>query len=294
MKVIKRDSQCLSLKGVPYLFKGVGAIFFLTGLGMLAVLCMTHTLVCRDKAPGIAKQCELKHSILGLYQYEEHIQDLKHAVLYRYRNNKGNVQYHIRLKGQDHNVFVNFFPTFFRSSSDKVVVAINHYIEQSNQTRFRLPFYMNYILGFIGSVFTVIGFIFLTSINTVCVHLDRGTNLLTVTRRNVWGRTKETYPLDKITQIEIETSRGNKGTMYRVIVVLDDNTVIPLTKQADNILGPKLSLADKLNDFLDLTPHDTLLEARGSHEKLSRYAKILFCCALAIIAVSMSFIVLKH
>ena len=292
MNIIKEGADKVSIKFSPQLFRGIGILFFLTGLALLALLSMKNTLVCQDKSPGLATRCELTHNLVGLYQYTDRIDTLKKATLHRYRNSNGRVQYHIRLAGLPHDVIVNFMPTFRAGSSDNAVKAINHYINESSQTHYLIPFVMNYFLLSMGFILTLLGVVFFRRVKTVLMTCDKTLNQLSVIQKHFFKPHKNTYHLDDIDHLALETKPWVFIKQYRLAFVLKDGRHIPLTKNYDDTPGSKIKLAALLNEFLGL-PTDESIKNAAQYRKSLRYFSgrlVLFGLILLLLGYFLSFI----
>jgi hypothetical protein len=290
MKINQKSFSELVVIIKPTLFRAIGGLFFITGLILLCVLFTPSTITCQSKAENMAAQCVLTQNFAFVYPLKTELGDLETAKLHRWKNNKGQTQYQVRLIGTLQNATLGIFPNMSKYAPNSVIQAINRYIETDTKHYFPVPFLMNYLIALIGSAFTITGFLFITLMNAVTLRFDKGNNTLQIKRKNLFGTKIESYQLDNIEAIDIESSRTTKGQQtYRLVFKCHEGENVPLTKGYDSLLNSKLKLASTLSDFLEVPTQDKIDSAQTTNKNSKKLATVFFVVALIIVAGSLYF-----
>lgn len=87
-------------------------------------------------------------------------------------------------------------------------------------------------------------------VQRVRLTLDRSTGLVTRTRRSVLGLTQETYPLRRLAEARIDSTRGKDGGTHRMeLRLIDPSATVPFTTYHAG--GSKARrMAEAVNDWL--------------------------------------------
>ena len=140
--------------------------------------------------------------------------------------------------------------------------------------------------------YPIIGIILLFSTQSIRVLCNKTTNRLTITKKSLLNQTEESIPLNKITDVVIQQTTGQRsGMIYRVAMILDDAREIPLTQSYDGYLTSKIKTAQTLADFLSIKIDLTALVNKDSQKKA--LGKTMFFIGLIPMLIFFPFILRK-
>lgn len=234
------------------LMRLIGLFFILLGGGMTVAMLASFELSCSYKTDA-DNQCQLTTNYFFFYQSTRHLQNIKQATVITKKNSKGNYNYYVALQSEHKNTRLNSMPTPSQEKCARAAAQINAFLQNSDTKTLQIDSLLPIWLKFFPMIFPVVGFFMLLLTSRITIIFNKSANQLKIQRKNLINRTETFYPLDKIEDIAIQKSYDNKGqAMYRVALIMQDNTEVPLTQAYDSLLKPKIKLAKTINDFLGL------------------------------------------
>ncbi|ETO92715.1 hypothetical protein [Legionella oakridgensis] len=255
MKINVRQNQLL-IHLPQHAMRLIGLLFILIGVGSIWLITQSYELQCQCRPEDSTNQCRLITKRL-FFSQETVLLKLQKATVTTQRSSKGNITYHVGLLTQDGQIPLSSINgTSSQANAWAAVHQINAFLQHcQNQTlaiaslQPLLPLWTTFFL----LIFVGIGLFLLLLTKNVLLTFNKTTNQLKIVRKNIIQQTEEYYSLDKIHDVVIQESTTSKGQRcYRVALILNDKTEIPLNSAYDSLLKPKLKLAKVINDFLGL------------------------------------------
>ncbi len=290
MKIYVRSNSQLEINLPQSLARLVGFFFILIGSTMVFFLFQDFELQCLQKAKSQANQCQLMTTYAFLYQDKMAVGSIKKAKMYARKNNKGGWNYSVVLLTDQGKILLSDESSPSKVQSQRAVDQINDYLQNSEKT-LRVASIQPLWLKFFILIFPCVGVCLFVLTKHVRVLFNKTTNQLKIIRENIFQQKEEHYPLNKIKDVVIQEERSPKGILqYRVALILEDKSVIPLTAVHDSLLTPKIRMAKAINDFLGLNLNFDV--AIKKEKKQSKLAHALFIFGLLIIV--MVYLFSKH
>lgn len=102
------------------------------------------------------------------------------------------------------------------------------------------------------------GFLFFLSFLTMALSsvktctFDQERDRMTIKRQSLFGKKILNHSINEISDVEVEHSSGNAGSVYRVTLILSYGKNVPLTRSYTSGFEEKQRIAELINNFLNL------------------------------------------
>ncbi|WP_133126859.1 hypothetical protein [Legionella nagasakiensis] len=281
MKINVRPNQLL-IYLPQQLMRLIGLLFILIGGSMAWFTMQSYELQCQCHPEEPSNQCQFITKQIFFSSKTTLLNNLQKAKLTTHQTSKGNFTYNVALLTSNQQVYLSSINTSSYTHSQEAVNQINAFLQQCKNQSLHLASLHPLWLQLFLLIFPTVGLLMLLLTKTVLLNFNKTANQLKILRKNLLNQSEEHYSLNKIHDIVIQQSTTSKGQpCYRVALILDDNTEVPLTDVYDSQLNPKLKIAKAINDFLGLNLKFESWVKKEHQQK--RLAMILFFIALSII-----------
>lgn len=261
MKVLQKTSSMLVLQLRPWFLWLFGAAFSVTGLVVMVTFQQATTLVCIRQAPTRGN-CELTHRAwYGTTTQAIALEDIQGAMIATRRNDSRDV-YQIQLITSAGEIPVSLVYSAGFSQKSAKIRQIQSFLASQTLRSLTIREVHRWFSYAFGSIFLAVGLIVILYFGKVVTcTFDKTSGTLLLERRGPLGKNLSHFPLQSITQVEIEESQGNNSPTYRVSLVVQPKEGsacssrcdrVPLTLYYEPGLPEKRQTADSIREFLRL------------------------------------------
>ena len=275
MKINKPEISILTVETSTLFFKLFGFIFLVSGVVLLYFMTDTYTLKCENRK----SQCVLTHHQLFVNK-KKPIASINRAKIFYSRSKEGNRVYYLKLKTSEGNIPLNQIASPFRKSLRKNALTINRYIRAPRDSAITIENLYPWWFFLLPILFIITSTVMILLPKTTLVTCDKSANALMIRRKNIFSKIEKKYSLSSVKKVILEETAGNNSRLYRIAFVLNDDSIIPLTKTYDNFLPSKIKSIDAICEFLNLAKDHSLSDKIKDKKKLGF---IIFIIALSFI-----------
>ncbi len=264
MKIIHHSPTLLTLQLRPWFLWLFGAAFSTAGLVVILLLGNVTTLTCQRT--GTTGDCKLSQSgVLDSSLQRLPLNEVRGAEIATHHNRDGNT-YQIRLLTDTGEIPLTSYYSSGYSSKANVVQQIEQFVSNPEISSLSIQEDGRWFAYPFGGVFLLSGLAIATCFGQVVTcSFDKTMGKFTIQRQGLLGNHQRHYRIQDISNVEIEESRGNNSSTYRVsLVIYDDSSdgyqrsknyhqMVPLTTYYSSGYNEKQKTVDSIRNFLDLS-----------------------------------------
>lgn len=261
MKITQHNADTLTLQVRPWFLWFFSATFSLTGLAIILWMGTVTTLSCRRSGPD-GGACVLATSrLLQTHQRQLAVSDVQSARVMRGFKNQ-NI-YQVQIMTRQGMVPLQRVHSSGYGVKQQQVEQITAFLAQPTQTELVVQDDQRWFAYSFGSLFVLSG-LAVSSLfgQVVTCCFDKASGCWTLHRHGLLGQSTVQQRLDDIVAVDLEESRGNNSTTYRVSLVTcpdpsdradrDEAGHVPITTYYSAGYEDKQEVADCIRTFLNL------------------------------------------
>lgn len=248
MNIKRYDTNHIAVQFSPILMWVLGLVFF--GLAVASVLFFGSktTLEC---ARGAQSACTLtQQTFLKAKSQTIRLDQLHSAWLSSNTDSEGKETYQVILRTSQGELPLTSYSSSGYISHKRIVDNINNFLQDPGQTTISAKQDSRMLLYILGAIFGAIGLLMILLTSRITVDLDRSKGLATMQRASLITRSSEEILLSDLSGAEVEESRSDNSSTYRVALVQRNGQRTPLTVYYSSGRKGKEDLADEINRFL--------------------------------------------
>jgi hypothetical protein len=245
MKITKTaDGLALNVYS-RFLFRFWGVVFIAAGLVFLLPLLVNYQISCKEKGYNTAKQCVLNTNYFKLYKKENHLGELRSAVVSNFVEGRANtIQFCLLLITNEG--YVKIPNVRSKKNSDIIQVAntVDNYIKNSLDESMPIPRVESWWTYLKIVSFILIGFGSLL-FRLITIYFNKKTKTITIAAKNIINIHETKIALKDVKNLIIE-EHGKHHKEYSLALILNTGEELHLPGVHDSSLEHIEGLASQI------------------------------------------------